>query len=484
MAKLFFRDAGTSITGAILPDGTGRSSFLAKYSNSGSVDWAARQDGGGSDEGGGVATDSQNNVFMTGYNSASGITFYSSEGSDGPSVTLPGGAGDGSFLAKYTNSGNVDWAARQEGGGDDEGGGVATDSQNNVFMTGKNGSQGISFYSAGNNDGASFTLPGGAGNGSFLAKYSNNGSVSWAARQEGGGDDEGRGVATDSQNNVYMTGQNGSTGISFYSTGNNDGASFTLPGGAGDGSFLAKYSNNGSVEWAARQDGGGTDSGRGVATDSQNNVFMVGYNGAHGISFYSAGNNDGVSFTLPGGTGTGSFLAKYSNSGSVSWAARQEGGGSDISYGVATDSQNNVFMTGYNSASGITFYSSEGSVGPSVTIPSGTNTGSFLAKYTNSGLVEWAARQAGGGNDAGFDVATDSQNNVFMVGFFNNSVSGISFYNQGYPNNPVFTLEKIGASDDSTFTSKYNSKGEFQWAAVIGPSVSGKTNTGYSIATT
>ena len=134
-------------------------SFLAKYSNSGIVDWVARQDGTFTDNGRGVATDSQNNVFMTGYNHNAGISFYSREGSDGPSFTLPAGTGYSSFLAKYSNSGIVDWAARQDGAGVDIGYGVATDSQNNVFMTGQNGSTGISFYSAGNNDGASFTLP-------------------------------------------------------------------------------------------------------------------------------------------------------------------------------------------------------------------------------------------------------------------------------------------------------------------------------------
>ena len=484
--ETFFRDAGTIIAGATLPAGAGYSSFLAKYSNSGSMEWAARQDGGGTDNGRGVATDSQNNVFMTGYNGSTGISFYS-EGSDDAIFTLPVGAGTGSFLAKYSNSGLVEWAARQDGSGTDHSYGVATDSQNNVFMTGRSAS-GISFYSKQTSDGPSFTLPAGTGTGSFLAKYTNSGSVSWAARQDGGGTDIGYGVATDSQNNVYMTGSNGSTGISFYSTGNNDGASFTLPGGTGIGSFLAKYTNSGSVSWAARQDGGGTDIGYGVATDSQNNVYMTGIFGGFGlfgISFYSSEGSDGLSVTIPAGTGIGSFLAKYNNSGSVDWAARQKGGGTDAyGYDVATDSQNNVYMTGSNSSAGISFYSSEGSDGPSVTIPPGTTTGSFLAKYTNSGNVDWAARQDGGDIEFSYGVATDSQNNVYMTGDFYGSVSGISFYNQGYPNTIVFTLDKIGASDNSTFTSKYNSKGEFQWAAVIGPSVSGKTNTGYSIATT
>ena len=238
------------------------------------------------------------------------------------------------------------------------------------------------------------------------------------------------------------------------------------------------------MAWAARQDGSAGDYGFGVATDSQNNVFMSGRNASTGISFYSTGNNDGASFTLPPGTGIGSFLAKYSNNGSVEWAARQDGGGNDSGRGVATDSQNNVYITGYNGVSGISFYSEGNNYGASFTLPAGPGNGSFLAKYSNNGSVEWAARQDGAGDDVGRGVATDSQNNVYMTGDFNGSVSGISFYNQGYPNMIVFTLEKIGASDDSTFTSKYNSNGEFQWAAVIGSSVAGEANTGWSIAAT
>ena len=482
--ETFFRDKGNnSRTGATLPAGVDESSFLAKYSNNGIVEWAARQDGTGTDVGYGVATDSQNNVFMTGYNGASGIFFYNA-GSNDPSITLPAGTNDGSFLAKYSNSGSVAWAARQDGGGGDYGFGVATDSQNNVFMTGYNGVSGISFYSQGNNNDAMYTLPSGTGTGSFLARYSNSGSVDWAARQDGGGTDVGWGVATDSQNNVYMTGQNGSQGISFYSREGSDSPSVTLPSGTSNGSFLARYSNSGSVDWAARQDGASDDVAYGVATDSQNNVFMTGANGTQGISFYSAGNNDGASATLPAGTPFASFLAKYSNSGSVAWAARQSGGSGGVGRGVATDSQNNVYMIGQNGSPGISLYSAGNNYGASVTIPSGTGSGSFLAKYSNIGSVEWAARQDGGGNNDGYAVATDSQNNVYITGDFLGSALGISFYNQGSPNNPVFTLDKIEASDNSTFTSKYNSKGEFQWAAVIGPSVAGEANVGYSIAAT
>ena len=479
--ETFFKDKGNnSRIGATLPAGVDDSSFLAKYSNNGIVDWAARQDGIGGIAGYGVATDSQNNVFMTGYNSLEGISFYNQGNNDDAIFTLPGASGIGSFLAKYSNSGIVDWAARQDGGGTDIGRDVATDSQNNVYMTGQNGSPGISFYSAGNNDDAIVTLHGLSSHGSFLAKYTNSGIVDWAARQEGGGLDISRGVATDSQNNVYMTGKNGSEGISFYSQ-ESSVASVTLPGGAGSGSFLARYSNSGIVDWAARQDGGGNDNGRGVATDSQNNVFMTGENGNSGITFYSKQTSGGLSITLPAGPGIGSFLAKYTNNGIVDWAARQEGDDGVVGYDVATDSQNNVYMAGYNGTAGITFYSRQ-SGGLSVTLPAGSGSGSFLAKYTNSGSVEWAARQDGGGNDVGYDVATDSQNNVYITG--TNATSEISFYNQGYPNNPVFTLGKIEASDNSTFTSKYNSKGKFQWAAVIGPSVSGKNNAGYSIAAT
>jgi hypothetical protein len=127
------------------------------------------------------------------------------------------------------------------------------------------------------------------------------------------------GVATDSQGNVFISGD--TTGA--------------LAGGnKGDlDAWVAKFRPYGALMWVQQLGSSENDFSLGVATDSQRNVFISGdTTGALG------GSNKG---------GYDAWVAKFSPNGKL-WWRRQEGTSTfDVSSGVATDNNGHVLVTGY-----------------------------------------------------------------------------------------------------------------------------------------
>lgn len=151
-------------------------------------------------------------------------------------------------------------------------------------------------------------------------------------------------------------------------------AGVTLPASNGntDDAFLVKFDTFGTASWARVLIAGNfQDSGYGITTDAQGNVYVAGqYRSSSTI-------NVAADVTLPISKGNDAFLVKYDTLGVASWAQSIAGSASDIGYGVAADAQGNVYVSGYySSTSAITLVAG-------VTLPAstgGTND-AFLVKY-------------------------------------------------------------------------------------------------------
>ena len=118
-------------------------------------------------------------------------------------------------------------------------------------------------------------------------------NTSWTTKQLGTSSyDYGRGVTTDSSDNIYLTG---------YTHGGLDG---NTSSGKGD-IFLLKYNSSGTKQWTKLLGTSSDDRGNGVTTDSSDNIYVT-------------GSTDG---DLDGNTNSGNyvtydiFLVKYSSDG-------------------------------------------------------------------------------------------------------------------------------------------------------------------------
>jgi hypothetical protein len=246
--------------------------------------------------------------------------------------------------------------------------GVATDSNGNVYISGD--TQG---NLAGTNKGA---------NDAWVAKYNSSGKLQWKQQLGTSKIDYSYGVATDSSGNVYIS---GSTNGALVGT--NKGS---------DDAFVAKYNSSGQLQWKQQLGTSKLDYSWDVATDSSGNVYISGLTGGA-----LAGTNKG---------NTDAWVAKYNSSGKLQWKQQLGTSSGDISWGVATDSNGNVYISG----------DTYGAL-------AGTNKGSYdawVAKYNSSGKLQWKQQLGTSKIDYSYDVATDSNGNVYISGFTNGALAG------------------------------------------------------------
>ena len=71
----------------------------------------------------------------------------------------------------------------------------------------------------------------------------------------------------------------------------------------------------------------------------------------------------------------------------------------DFGYGVAVDSSDNVYLTGYTNSSGAGMYDM------------------VLVKYDSSGELHWDTTWGGNNSDKGIGIAVDSSDNIYLAGF-------------------------------------------------------------------
>jgi len=409
------------------------------------VGWAARIGGTGTDSGRAVATDSSGNVLVTGNFTSGSLNFYNSSGVSNASLASAGTGSNSCFIGKYTSAGAVSWAAKIGGTLDDYGYGIATDLNGNVFVTGFYNSSPVTVYDSSGVSNASLANAGSSD--IFLVKYTSSGSFSWAARMAGASIDSGRAVATDSSGNVFVAGHTSSL-ILYDSSGVSNASIVSYS------AFVAKYTSTGSVSWVVGMGGTG---GINVTIDSSGNVLVTGNFTIASLKFY---NSSGVSNASISNSGSSDiFIAKYTSSGSFSWAVHIGGTGADYEYGVATDSSGNVFVTGSYASTTLTFYDSSGVSNASLS-NSGVND-CFIAKYTSAGAVSWVAKIGGTGDDDGYGIATDLNGNVFVTGLYS---AALTMYNTS--GTAGATLGNVGGTYDG-FVAKYTSAGAVSWAVQI-----------------
>ncbi len=293
--------------------------FIAKYNSSGILQWAKKEGGSSVDRGLGIAADTSGNVIVTGDFSGS-VTF-------GTTNLTSAGAAD-IFLVKYNAAGAMQWAKKAGNVVNDRATAVKTDIAGNIYITGSFGGT-VSFGST------QLTATGGSNDTDiFTAKYDASGNVVWA--KKGGSTssvvEEGRGIALDNAQNVYITGLFG--GTTAFDTQN------IISAGSSD-VFIVKYNNSGIVQWA--RGGGGTteDEGAAVTTMPDGRVCITGfYKGS--ATFGNVALN-----AFGGATDFDAFAVNYDSNGNQKWAKSFGRTGEGKATGIITDLYNRLYVTGF-----------------------------------------------------------------------------------------------------------------------------------------
>jgi hypothetical protein len=372
--------------------------FLAKYDSSGNAIWAKKPLNTTSyDQGAGVATDKNANIYLAGSFRSPIITF----GSYTLTNTNSGGVNNNIFLVKYNPAGNVIWAKSAGGIATDSTMqdmvyGVATDATGKIYITGSYSTPTITL--------GTYTLTNSSNTKTadiFLAKFDSSGNVLWAKMADGIYDDLGFSVNADNFGNVYLTGRFLSDTLTFGSNAlinsNNNG---TMPD-----IFLTKYDSSGNVLWAKSAGNTNWESSNSVATDLSGNIYTAGNFISDTLKFGTY-----ILTNLSGAGNIGNFfLTKWSPSGNIIYS--KSGGGTNIGYNgysCATDIKKNIYVAGSFVGSAPIFDSH------SVFFSGGWDP-SFIVKYDSLGNFSCASALASGGDD-NVTVCVDRACNAYLVG--------------------------------------------------------------------
>lgn len=173
---------------------------------------------------------------------------------------------------------------------------------------------------------------------------------------------------------------------------------------SGQDVYVAKFANNGKIEWVTTFGGTSTQEGIQLSPDDDGNVYVAG-------SFFSR-LSVGDSSYVAGGS-YDSYITKLDKDGKITWSIIGTGISQQQSKAVETDGQGNVYWMGdYAGTSTI--------AGKSMT-PSGS-TDAYLVKITSKGYVVRTGSYGGSSFDQSFDIATNGTS-VYISGIYFNSFS-------------------------------------------------------------
>lgn len=287
----------------------------------------------------------------------------------------------------------------------------------------------------------------------FVAKISNNGStLIWCTYFGGTRNDHINGIVCDGANNVYVTGQTASTGISV-------GGPLVSSALRGiNDAFVAKIIGaSGVVNWCTYYGGTAQEEGFAIACDNNTpaNIFITGQtNSIINIA------TTGAYQPLLSGTND-AFVAKISSTGSTLLWGTYFGGpdipgfpgteqGNGIVYDATTDGA--VVVGSTTSRSGIA--SAKAHQG----VYGGGVQDAFVTFFNASGMPSWSTYFGGSSLDYGQGVCLDNNNNIVIAG---GTFSSDNISSQG-------ALQAVIAGDYDSYVAKFNRNGQRLWGTYFG----------------
>jgi uncharacterized delta-60 repeat protein len=308
------------------------------------------------------------------------------------------------LMKRNAATGALIWSAafNSSGNSADHSYSMAIDNAENIYVVGMSDFQNVSFEM-------------------LVVKFNASGGQQWAHTIGGPGFDRATDVAVDNSGNIYVCGRDeasnyvshmvtmkyqpdgtqqmyeivqngvdssdGAVKIAVDAQGNIYTAGYVTSSNQQLNGALVKYNQAGAQQWVRYYNGAsnGDDYINDMKLDAAGNIYMT------GTSFNTPTQNDYITL-------------KYNSAGTKLWEARYIGNylnGNNSAYSLGLDAAGNVYVTG-----------------ASFETTAGTDI--VTVKYSSTGSLQWAMKNNGsvntGFNEAGYSVAVDNINNVFVAG--------------------------------------------------------------------
>lgn len=244
--------------------------------------------------------------------------------------------------------------------------------------------------------------------------YSIISGQNWLQTGGGASHDEAFDVELDIQGNIYTTG--------YVTSTSQFGINVNVQTNGFSDVYVSKSDASGNFLWAKTFGGSGADRGYDIALDNVGNIYLTGYVSGT-VTF------DDITITTNAGS-QDFFVAKLASGGEVLWVNVEGGAGGESGFGIETDSQSNVIVTGQ--------FEGEALIGATTVqsmINPDDNTSStdiFIVKYTSNGAPLWTRTGSGKYNNRGLALDVNSQDEILLTGQFSDTLllAGETFNNE------------------------------------------------------
>ena len=324
-------------------------------------------------------------------------------------------------------------------------GDLESDTNGNLILVGATSSISTTFASSGTHQGVTnpSSLDG------YIAKFNINGNRVWGTFYGGNEADIIHGVKTDSQNNIFVTGEtNSPTNISTQGTFKQNLSGFK-------DAFVSKFNANGILIWGSYFGGEADDYSYDIDIDNLNNIYIVGTTRSYGG--ISNNNNFQTLLNTVGTISNASFdglIAKFSSNGQIIWSTYC---GGDYSDELKTIKVNNNFLI----TAGYTISSTNIATNGAHQTSLGSFVDGIIYKFSLNGDREWSSYYGGLGVDKIRAIDTDTNGNIYFGGDTNSS-SNIA---------TAGSFDDINQNQETGFLVKFNSSGQRVWATYLGSGV-------------
>ena len=353
------------------------------------------------------------------------------------------------------NDGNLIWAIRAGGTNNDEGNGITMLSDDSTVVTGD-------FYEPatfGEGEANETVLISDGYHDIFVARYNPDGTLAWANRAGGMGDNYGRGITTLSDDSTVVTGH--FEGSATFGKG--EANETVLESDFGYDIFVARYNPDGTIVWAERAGGTYRDYGNGITSLSDNSTVVTG--SFRESAIFGEGETNETVLVSYGDRDF--FVARYNPDGTLAGVKRAGGTKGDMGTGITTLSDDSSVVTGYFQDSA-TF--GEGEANETVLVSDG-DYDIFVARYNPNGTLAWAKRSGGADRDRGWGITTLSDDSTVVTGDFKYSAT----FGEGEANETVLVSD-----EEDIFVAWYNPDGTLAWVKSAGGTYG---ENGYGITT-
>jgi hypothetical protein len=288
------------------------------------------------------------------------------------------------------------------GSGGDAGNAIALDTYGDAYVTGSTASS--NFPTSGAGTGISpYQKSYGGDTDAFVTKLRYDGEVLIYSTYLGGNNyDVGQGIGVDSSGNVYVVGSTSSA--NFPTTA----SAFQVAYGGNTDAFVSKLDPSGSrLLFSSYLGGSGIDYGLALALDLSGNVFVTGY--TQSADFPT------VNPIQSGNSGNGdAFVAEIDTNlpqnQQLVYSTYLGGTSADSGQGIAVDSGDNAYVTGYTFSTNFPVYNAyqtanAGGVNAFITVISAYPPSFVFSTYLG-----------GSGDDRAWAIALDSEDNIYIAG--------------------------------------------------------------------